>query len=248
RLPPMLNGDRAHIEMVYSLLFSLPGVPVLRYGEEIGMGDDASVPGRMSVRTPMQWSSDPNAGFSSAPTEHLVRPVITGGQFGYEAVNVDVQRSDPDSLLNFTARLIRTRKECPEVAFGATTILDTGDPAVFAQRSEWEGGVVVTVHNLSAEARTVSLPLDGDAWGSAVELFGSEPYAVLEPGRPELRLSPYGYRWLRLRPRVGAPDESSPEAGQSEAGASEVGAPDEGAPDGDPPDGGAPVAGRAAAP
>lgn len=201
RLPPMLRGDRRRLEMTYSLLFSLPGVPVLRYGEEIGMGDDQSLPGRMSVRTPMQWSAAPNAGFSRASPDRLVRPVIRDGEFGYERVNVDAQRNDPGSLLNFIARLIRTRKECPEFGFGETRMVDAGNPRVSAQRSEWWGGVVLAFHNLSGEACSVPIPLEGADPAAVVDLFSDQPYELGTGGEPEVLLGPYGYYWLRLRPR-----------------------------------------------
>ena len=117
RLPPMLDGDPARIRLVYSLLFSLPGTPVLFYGEEIGMGENLAVPGRLSVRTPMQWADERNAGFSTATPSRLARPVVEG-RFGPMAVNAADQRRDPDSLLNWMERLIRRRRECPEFGWG----------------------------------------------------------------------------------------------------------------------------------
>jgi maltose alpha-D-glucosyltransferase / alpha-amylase len=197
RLPPMLGGDRRRLELVYSLLFALPGTPVLRYGEEIGMGDDLSLPGRMSVRTPMQWSDTPNAGFSAAPPDQLARPVVSGGDFGYQKINVDAQRRDPDSLLNFMLRLIRTRKECPELGEGNLRVLETGDPRVFAHCCEWKGSLAVAVHNLSREPCTVHLPLDAEDAGHLVDLMGDRPYEPLRGSTPEIRLEGYGYRWLR---------------------------------------------------
>lgn len=214
RLPPMLRGDRRHQELVYSLLFSLPGTPVLRYGEEIGMGDDLSLPGRMSVRTPIQWSSEPNGGFSVAAPKSLVRPAITGGEYGYERVNVDAQRHDPESLLNFMLRLIRTRKECPEIGEGDFTVLETGDPRVFAHCCEWKGALVLAIHNLSDEPCTVRLPLDDDKDAThLVDLLGDRTYAPIRDRTPEVRLGGYGYRWLRAHPpRKSISGRSRPEA------------------------------------
>ncbi|HUH07411.1 MAG TPA: alpha-amylase family protein, partial [Egibacteraceae bacterium] len=119
RLPTMLGGDRRRIELTYSLLFSLPGTPVLFYGEEIGMGENLDVDGRMAVRTPMQWSDEPNGGFSSAPADQLCVPMTEQGDFGYRQVNVDEQRRDEGSLLNWMERMIRLRKLTPEIGWGA---------------------------------------------------------------------------------------------------------------------------------
>ncbi|WP_051038419.1 alpha-amylase family glycosyl hydrolase [Gloeocapsa sp. PCC 7428] len=126
RLPPMMNGERRRIELVYSLMFNLPGTPLLRYGEEIGMGEDLSLPGRNSVRTPMQWSDAPNGGFSNAPADALVRSVIAEGEYGYQRVNVATEQRDPNSLINWMERLIRTRKPCQELGTGLWQILATG--------------------------------------------------------------------------------------------------------------------------
>ncbi|MDQ3422602.1 MAG: alpha-amylase family protein, partial [Actinomycetota bacterium] len=124
RLPPMLDGDQERMRLVYSLLFSLPGTPVLFYGEEIGMGENLDIPGRLSVRTPMQWTEEVNGGFSGARTSRLRRPLPTG-RFGPMAGNVAEQRRDPDSLLSWMERVIRRRRETPELGWGAPTILKT---------------------------------------------------------------------------------------------------------------------------
>ena len=125
RLAPML-GNRPQLELAYSLLFTLPGTPVIRYGDEIGMGDDLALKERLTVRTPMQWSDEPQGGFSTA--EKTVLPVIDTGVYAFGNVNVAVQRRDPDSLLNWTERLIRMRKECPEIGWGSCKVLHTGSP------------------------------------------------------------------------------------------------------------------------
>jgi maltose alpha-D-glucosyltransferase/alpha-amylase len=137
RLAAMLRGDRRRVELAYSLLFSLPGTPVIRYGDEIGMGDDLSLVERASVRTPMQWSSEENGGFSTAPRQQLFKPVITGGDYGYERVNVAVQQRDAGSLLNWMERLIRVRKGCPEFGRGRLTALERREPGVLLHRCEW---------------------------------------------------------------------------------------------------------------
>ncbi|HXU81114.1 MAG TPA: alpha-amylase family protein, partial [Polyangia bacterium] len=147
RLAPMLGGDPRRIALAYSLLFTLPGTPVIRYGDEIGMGDDLSLPERNAVRTPMQWTGDTHGGFSTA--EKTILPVICDGPFGYQRVNVAEQRRQPDSLLNCTERLIRMRKECPELGWGECQLLPTGTKQVLATLSTWRKNSVLAVHNFS---------------------------------------------------------------------------------------------------
>jgi maltose alpha-D-glucosyltransferase/alpha-amylase len=195
RLPPMLEGDRRRIELAYSLMFSLPGTPVLRYGEEIGMGDDLSLPERESVRTLMQWSREPSGGFS---TGAVTRTAIAEGPFGYlSGVNVEDQHRDPHSLLHWMDRLITTRKQCPELGWGSCEILESGDPAVFAQRCDWSGGAVVTLHNLADRPARVRLPWKDDERQPIVELLGDRSNQELERSR-EIELQPFGYRWFRI--------------------------------------------------
>jgi maltose alpha-D-glucosyltransferase / alpha-amylase len=196
RLAPMLGGDRRRLELANSLLFALPGTPVLRYGDEIGMGDDLSLPDRHSVRTPMQWSSDANGGFSVARETHL--PVIAKGPFAYERVNVADQRRDRDSLLNWTERMIRLRKECPELGWGRYTTLDTGSPNVLGLLCEWRHTALVTLHNFASEAREISFALpDGRPLNN---LLVNEPPLRAKNGRLTVRLEPHGYRWYRVGP------------------------------------------------
>jgi maltose alpha-D-glucosyltransferase/alpha-amylase len=196
RLPPMLGGDRRRIEMAYSLMFSLPGTPVLRYGEEIGMGEDLSLAERESVRTAMQWSDEKNGGFSTLRSANaLARSVISGGDYGIERINVAAQQRDPSSLLHWMARLISARKQCPEIGWGAWEILEAGDPAVFALRCTWNEGSVITVHNLADREVAVRLRIDGGE--PLFELIGDRPYELIDSDE-EIVLRPYGYRWFRL--------------------------------------------------
>jgi maltose alpha-D-glucosyltransferase/alpha-amylase len=197
RLPPMLGNDRRRLELAYSLMFSLPGTPVVRYGEEIGMGDDLSLEERESVRTAMQWSCNDHGGFSTAPPDRLGRPMISGGEYGYEKVNVDAQQRDSKSLLHWMARLIRIRKQCAEVGWGEWKILAAGDPALFAIRFDWRGNTLVTVHNLAARDATARLDLGVSSEEPLVELLGDHPYETLDSHR-EIPLEPFGYRWFRL--------------------------------------------------
>ncbi|MCR6689457.1 alpha-amylase family protein [Cellulomonas sp.] len=203
RLPPMLAGDPRRVRMVYSLLFSLPGTPVLFYGEEIGMGENLAVEGRMAVRTPMQWSDARNGGFSRAAPSRLPGPVVEGG-YGPEHVNVADQRRDPDSLLSFVGMLVRRYRESPELGWAERAeILDQPHPGVLAHRCTWEDGSMVAVHNLTDEAVTVPLTLadlqhDDDAPARLVDLLQDGACDVDGRGRVSLELPAYGYRWLRV--------------------------------------------------
>jgi maltose alpha-D-glucosyltransferase / alpha-amylase len=198
RLPPLLGGDERRIRLTYSLLWTLPGTPVLRYGEEIGMGDDLSLPGRESVRTVMQWSDEANGGFSTAKKNRLVRPVICGGEYGYQRLNVERQQRDPNSLLNWMEKAIRTRKDCPEFGCGEWSVVDTADAAVFAHCARWQGGLAVAVHNLSDEPREVSLALNDLEDGHAVDLLGDRAYEPLGGRSRRMKMEGYGYRWFRV--------------------------------------------------
>src|SRR5688572_14182152 len=149
RLAPMFSGDERRIKMANSLMFALPGTPMIWYGEEIGMGDDLSLEQRNSVRTPMQWSEEPNAGFSTVSPEKLVRPVVVEPPFDYPRVNVGAQRDAPGSLMEHVQRAIRTRRGCPEIGWGETQVLDTSESGVLALRYDWRGQTVITVHNLA---------------------------------------------------------------------------------------------------
>jgi maltose alpha-D-glucosyltransferase/alpha-amylase len=188
RLPAMLDGDERALRMAYSLAFSLPGTPVLFYGEEIGMAENLDIEGRYAVRAPMQWARD--GGFTLPGVEPR-RPMVTGA-FGPERVNVTDQRRDPGSLLNWFERLIRRRRECPELGFGTLTLLDVEDDSVFAHRVDWDDATIVCVHELSGKPASVTLPVDdGEA---LVDLF--EPAQHDLPAR--VQLEPYGAHWFRV--------------------------------------------------
>jgi maltose alpha-D-glucosyltransferase/alpha-amylase len=198
RLAPMLGNDRAHIELAYSLQFTLRGTPVLRYGEEIGMGDDLSLEGRDSIRTPMQWSLAANGGFSTAQADRLVRPVVSTGEFGYENVNVTKQRHDSSSLLSWFERMIRTLREAPEVGSGTCTHVDVPAPrGVLVHRADDDTGTMVFVHNLSEEPGTVDLSSLAAEADYPNDVLADQEYGEL--GKfDSIAIGRYGYRWIRL--------------------------------------------------
>ena len=207
RLPTMLDGEDQQIRMAYSLLFSLPGTPVLFYGEEIGMGENLAIEGRMSVRSPMQWNDEKNGGFSRAAPSRLRRPVVEG-RFGPLAVNAAAQRRDPDSLLSWMERIIRRRRETPELSWGTWAVLETDVDGVLAHRCDWEGRSVVAVHNLSSEPCVVRVDLGEIPEDAKLDDLLDERPALTEiHGRSlELKLEGYGYRWFR----IGTPEQQTP--------------------------------------
>jgi len=196
RLPTMVDGDERRIRMMYSLAFSLPGTPVLFYGEEIGMAENLAIEGRYSVRAPMQWAAEPNGGFTTA--SEPCRPLVEDGPFGFREVNVTRQRRNPESLLNWMERLVRRRRECPELGWGDWTLLDAGDPALFAQRSDWDESTIVAVHSFAGRDSSARLTLGED--GTLLDLFQDEDHQ-LDGGEAVIELPPYGARWFRLRRR-----------------------------------------------
>lgn len=204
RLPPMVKNDRRRLEMIYSLGFSLPGIPLLRYGDEIAMGDDLSLPGRDSVRTPMQWSDSPNGGFSTATLDKLPRPVIAAGNYRYQQVNVAFEQRQPDSLLNWMEHLIRTRRQCPEFGTGKWRILPTDEPTVLAHCCETDQTAMLALHNLADRPCEVTLP--GFEHHHLMEVFNDnfsgiasdQPYRAADQSTDTLQLNAYGYRWFRV--------------------------------------------------
>jgi len=198
RLAPMLNGDRRRLELAYSLMFTLPGTPVIRYGDELGMGDNLELPERACARTPMQWSTEPHAGFTRS--DKPVVPVIDNGAFGYQHVNAAAQRRDPNSMLNWTERIIRMRKEVPEVGWGDFEAIDIADRAVLVLRYDWRNNSVLFVHNLDDKPHEVSVSLGRDEGGSQllVNLLSDAHSRAGEDGKHHLLIEAYGYRWFRV--------------------------------------------------
>jgi maltose alpha-D-glucosyltransferase / alpha-amylase len=198
RLASMLDGDQRRLEFAYSLLFTLPGTPVIRYGDEIGMGDDLSLPERNCARTPMQWSNEPHGGFTKNETP--VVPVISGGPYGFEHINAAIQRRNPNSLLNWTERIIRMRKEVPEVGWGDFAVIPTRNPAVLVMCYAWRNNWVLFVHNFDARPHEISfsLGLNNEAERLLMNLLAEEHSHGDEHGKHRLVIEAYGYRWYRV--------------------------------------------------
>ena len=200
RLAPMIGNDRKRLELAFSLLFSLPGTPMMQYGDEIGIGDNLRLPERECARTPMQWTNEPHGGFSRA--KRVVRPVIHDPVYGYRRVNVSQQRRDPQSLLNWTERIIRTRKQCPEISWGDFSVLRTNVPAVLALRYDWRNTSLMTLHNFSDRRQQVRVSVGRANDGLLVEVFDGHHSKVHNDGAHRITLGPYEWRWFR----VGAAD------------------------------------------
>ena len=194
RLAPMI-GNRPQTELAYSLLFSLPGTPVIRYGDEIGMGDDLSLKERDAVRTPMQWSANEQAGFSTG--KKLIHPVIDKGPYAYDQMNVETQRRTPDSLLNWMTSLIRLRQECTEIGWGDWRIIETGTPTVLAMFYHWQKSSLLTLHNFDETVREVCINVTQNKESKLVDLMNNDENIADEKGIHRIRLGAYGYRWFR---------------------------------------------------
>ena len=187
RLAPLLDNNRAKIEMMHSLLFTLPGTPVLYYGDELGMGDDVSLFDRNGVRTPMQWADEPNAGFSSRQGEGLYAPAISDPVYGYQTVNVAAEQVDDRSLLHLVRKMIALRKDLPLLAKGKLNwLLETPQGTLCFERSEGDQHLYA-LHNLTNEAQTITF----SDWESVIDAF--DPKAEVSDS---ITLPPYGYRWL----------------------------------------------------
>ena len=201
RLPSMLGGDERRLRLVYSLMFSLPGTPVLFYGEEIGMAENLAVPGRLAVRTPMQWGNDSTGGFTDAPPRKLTRP-FPDGLYSPERVNVADQRHDHDSLWWFIRNLIRLRRQHPELGWSTVEVPRTKPQSVLAHVArEEDGWTMLALHNLAPESCLVDVTIGEVEPGSTlVDLVGErETHPVAKDGQTQVKVDGYGFRWLLLR-------------------------------------------------
>ena len=198
RLPTMLDGDPRRIHMVYSLLFSLPGTPVLFYGEEIGMGENREEGGRLTVRTPMQWTDEANGGFSRAAPRKLTAAPPSDG-YAPEHVNVEGQMHDPESLLSVIRSFAVRYRSSPEIGWGRLEVLPSGEDAVLAHRITADVGRFVAVHNFAPRPTVVTLELGPVAPDSVLsDLFAVDTFDLDERGRIDVHLDAYGYRWFRI--------------------------------------------------
>ena len=198
RLAPLLDNSRRRIELLNALLFSLPGSPIIYYGDEIGMGDNIYLGDRNGVRTPMQWNYDRNAGFSRADTEQLYAPVITNPNYNYMAVNVEAQLRTPSSLLNWMKLLIRIRKAYPAFGRGAITFLHPANTKVLAFVRSLEDQHILCVNNLSRFSQPVELDLSAFAGRTPVDLFGNTRFPPIGELYYFITLGPHSFYWFRL--------------------------------------------------
>ena len=196
RLASMLNNDRRRIELAYSLMFTLPGTPIMRYGDEIGMGDDVDLPERYAARTPMQWSPHAHGGFSTA--RRPIRRLVNDPVYGYRHVNVADQRRDPNSLLNWTERIIRMRKECAEIGWGDWSIISRLPDQVLGLRFDWNDRSTIVLHNFADSPCAVRLRAEGPNGARLTNLLSQDQSDADEQGHHHVELEPYGYRWLRV--------------------------------------------------
>jgi maltose alpha-D-glucosyltransferase/alpha-amylase len=199
RLAPLLDNSRRRQELLHSLLFSMPGTPILYYGDEIGMGDNIYLGDRNGVRTPMQWNGDRNAGFSRADPQALYLPLVIDPVYHYQSVNVEAQRRSPSSLLNWMRRLIAIRKRYPVFGRGTIEFLHPTNLAVLAYLRRDEHQTVLVVNNLSRWVQPVELDLHEYAGALPIELFGETAFPRIGAETPYfLSLGPHTFYWFRL--------------------------------------------------
>ena len=198
RLSPLLDNDRRRLELLNAVLLSLPGSPILYYGDEIGMGDDLGLADRNGVRTPMQWDAGTNAGFSTAAPEALFFPVIKDNVYGFSRTNVDSQERDPGSMLHFTRRLLELRRQFPAFALGTLTFVNTGNPAVLAYTREYEGSTLLVVANFAASAQAARLELAHLNHKTPVTLVGGSAFPPITGEPYFLTIGQHDWYWLRL--------------------------------------------------
>ena len=199
RLAPLLDGDRRRIELMHAMLMSLPGSPILYYGDEIGMGDNIYLGDRNGVRTPMQWSGGWNGGFSTADPERLYHPLISNPVYGYQAVNVESQKRNEHSLLNWTRRLIQVRRSTQVFGRGAIRFLHPANHRVLAYLRSLGEEQILVVNNLSSSAQAVELDLHDLEGAIPIEMFGGSLFPRIGELPYMLTLAPHSFYWFQLR-------------------------------------------------
>jgi maltose alpha-D-glucosyltransferase / alpha-amylase len=198
RLAPLLDNGRDEIELMTAILFSLPGSPVVYYGDEIAMGDNVYLGDRDGVRTPMQWTGDRNGGFSKADFAQLYAPPLMDPVYGYQAVNVEAQLRHSTSLLRWLRRFIALRKEHPVFGFGSYEPLETSNPRIFAHVRRYQDDLVLCVHNLARSAQAVEVDLSAQEGRYPIELFGRSRFPRIGELPYLLTLAPRGFYWFQL--------------------------------------------------
>jgi maltose alpha-D-glucosyltransferase / alpha-amylase len=198
RLAPLLDGGRLEIELLHAILFSLPGSPVLYYGDEIGMGDNVFLGDRDGVRTPMQWTGDRNGGFSRSDFAQLYLPPLMDPVYGYQAINVEAQLRLPYSLLRWLHRFIELRKRHPVFGLGTYEALPSENPRIFAHIRRYEDDIVFCVHNMARSAQAVELDLSWFEGMVPEEMFGRTRFPRIGKLPYLLTLAPRGYFWFQL--------------------------------------------------
>jgi maltose alpha-D-glucosyltransferase/alpha-amylase len=217
RLAPLVDNDRRQMELLYSLLLTLPGSPVIYYGDEIGMGDNIYLGDRHGVRTPMQWTGDRNAGFSRSDPSQLYQAVILDPVYHYQAINVEAQLRAPTSLLWWLRRLIRVRKKLPVFGRGSLRFVPCENRRVVAYIREYQDQIVLIVNNLSAHAQAAELDLRDFRGMVPVELIGNHAFPRIEDRSYVLTLSPHSFFWFRLDRATLRLDRAAPEPPESHA-------------------------------
>ncbi|MGH7232441.1 MAG: maltose alpha-D-glucosyltransferase [Nitrospiraceae bacterium] len=198
RLAPLMDNDRRKIELLTSILLTMPGTPVLYYGDELGMGDNIYLGDRNGVRTPMQWTGDRNAGFSKAEAAQLYSPLNVDPVYGYQALNVEAQQRVPNSLLKWTKRVIAARKQHQTFGRGTLEFLKPANRSILAYVRKYEGEILLVVHNLAGTAQPVELDLRRFIGADVIELLGETRFPPIAEHPYQLSLTPYGFFWFRL--------------------------------------------------
>jgi maltose alpha-D-glucosyltransferase / alpha-amylase len=204
RLASLMDNDRRKIELLNSLLFTMPGTPILYYGDELGMGDNIYLGDRNGVRTPMQWTGDRNAGFSRAETAQLYLPLNVDPVYGYQALNVEAQLRVPNSLLKWTKRILAVRKKHKTFGRGTLEFLNPSNRAILAYVRKFEGEILLIVNNLASTAQPVELDLRRFIGADVIELLGETKFPCIAEHPYQLSLTPYGYFWFQLVPTRGS--------------------------------------------
>ena len=213
RLAPLMQRDRRRIELMNSLLLTMPGTPAMYYGDEIGMGDNIHLGDRDGVRTPMQWSPDRNGGFSRADPAELTLPAIQDPLYGFSAINVEAQSRDPHSLLNWIKRMLAVRGRNQAFGRGTQRFLRPQNRKILAYLREYQGSTILCVANLARTAQAVELDLSEFAGRTPVEMSGNTPFPTIGQLTYLLTLAPYGFYWFQLCESVAAPEWSTATAG-----------------------------------